>query len=285
MNREFPIDNFTPFLFILFLYDYHRLYDKKNNIDESLKLIFSTLNLIHKNHLKFYRRKRTKLLLRQYRKSDLEDRYNLEMFYPICQNLIMNSLWYKVNKMAQELTELSGNENRKLQRRTEKIRKKINSNLLKSFSQITVQNLQALSFTLHPMMIYTLTSPFPILTGRNGKKMFKILTDLFISSNGIVFPIRRDEQIHFLSSPILLYEFLDAWLEYFGNDDTLSNKFQKIAKNLSSALYEGMIGLMDGILERKNKDLYFSHSGLGLATTEAYVFLKRFQEVKLQKVS
>ena len=187
--------------------------------------------------------------------------------------------------MAQELSELSGNENRKLQRRTEKIRKKINGNLLKSFSKITEQTLQPLSFTLHPMMIYTLTSPFPILTGKNGKKMFKVLTDLFISSHGIIFPIRRSKRTYFLSSPILLYEFLDTWLEYFGNDNALSNKFQKIAKNLGSALHEGVIGLMDGILERKYKDLYFSQSGLGLATIEAYVFLKRFQEVKLQKVS
>jgi hypothetical protein len=273
----------SPFYIAFFLYSFHNLFGKLRPFSSSYKIVQEVLNIILKNQLPYYRCGRKKLLERQYRSSDLEEKYDHEMYFPLRQNLVLNVLWYNTLKVGEFLAEAIDESPRRYAKYARKLQKNFFKQFMKSFSLHPSQALDSYKFAFHPAMIYTISLPFPILEKRDEQLLYRVLIKQFLSSQGIKFPIRRAESTVTVYSPLLACEYLTAWQKLMPEKESVFVLFRRMATHFKESVTEGALGFVPDALGKFDATLGTRRIASGPATSEVVCFLTLLDKIEKEQ--
>jgi hypothetical protein len=280
MSNDISVNPAIPFYLTLFLYTFHSLFDNLKHYLTSFKVVQEIITIILKNQLPYYGFKHNKLLERQYRVSDLAERYNHEMYFPVRQNLILNVLWYNTLKIGEFLANAVNESSRKYTKYARKLQKNFFKQFIKSFSLHPSKALDCYRFAFHPSMIYAISLPFPILDERDEQLLFRVLIKQFLSSQGIKYPIRREEKSVTVISPLLASEYLLTWQRLMPERDSIFLLFQKMGENFKQSISKGVLGFVPDALGISQDDLGVKRGASGPATSEVIYFLTLLNKIE-----
>jgi len=270
----------SPFYLVFFLYSFHNLFGKLRSFSTSYKIVQDILNIVLKNQLPYYRCGHKKLLERQYRTSDLEEKYDHEMYFPIRQNLVLNVLWYNTLKIGEFLAEAVNESPRKYAKYARKLQKNFFKQYMKSFSLHPSGALDSYKFAFHPAMIYTMSLPFPILEKRDEQLLYRVLIKQFLSSQGIKYPIRRGESTVTVYSSLLACEYLITWQKLMPEKESIFVLFKRMGIHFKQSVSEGALGFVPDALGEFDATLGTKRIASGPATSEVVCFLTLLDKIE-----
>jgi hypothetical protein len=281
--KDISVNPGIPFYLVLFLYTFHSLFDNPEHYSSSFTVVQEIITNILKNQFPDYLFKRNKLLERKYMDSDLAEKYDHEMYFPIRQNLILNALWYNTLKIGEFLANAVNESSRKYTKYARKLQKNFFKQFIKSFSLHPSKALDHYKFAFHPAMIYAISLPFPILGERDEQLLFRVLIKQFLSSQGIKYPIRREEKSVTVISPLLASEYLLTWQRLMPKKDSIFLLFQKMGENFEQSISKGVLGFVPDALGKSQVDLGVKRGASGPATSEVIYFLTLLNKIEKER--
>lgn len=272
----FMVNNLVPFRIILFLYNYHNLYDRPNVLAKSLSMIQEIIQLIQKNRLPFYHLNKHQFLETIVQESDDRPKMHMETLKPKDQDFVLNTYWYNSLRIASQLSTLLSMRNTKF----EKVAEKIHEQFIAKYSPIFPDSgLIDHSYPLHPSMIVALTLPFRMLNRSQSKKLFKALVQEFLTSKGIKYPIEVAGNTRFIVAPFLIGDFLEAWQNVMSENKRFFIVFHKLIRSWDAVLQRGMLGFLpEMFLLQPASD--FSLQTSAMSTSEAFYLLRKVESLR-----
>ncbi|HFE65094.1 MAG TPA: hypothetical protein ENK14_11890 [Caldithrix sp.] len=282
-HPQFTVNNLVPCRIILFLYNYHNIYDRQKTLPKSLDMIHEIIQLIQKNRLPFYHLNKHQFLETITQEPDSKNVMKYEILAPEDPSFVMNLFWYNAIKIASQLSTLISARNS----RFEKIAQKIHEQFTEKFAPIFPESgITDSSYPFHPSMIVALTLPFGILNRSQSKKLFKILVQKFLTSKGVKYPLNISGKTVYTIAPLLIGDYLEAWQNVMTENERFYVVFHKLARSWDSTLHQGMLGYLPEMLISSPAD-DFSLQSSALSTSEALYLLKKMETLreKYQHVS
>ncbi len=279
-SSEITADVASAFSLVFFLYEYHSKFDRQTFLEDSFKIVQEIITHVQKNHLPYFKRRRSKLLERRYDSFPKIKPQEHEVYYPDRQNFIINVFWYNILKMAEKLAAYNNVRPGKYEKLAKKVEKRFNEQYVKPFADEPEKAYKTYAFAFHPGMIYAIALPFQIMNRENARKLYTILLKQFMDSDGIKFPLNRKGKSDFVISPLLLGDYFDAWNLLMAEKKSFIKLFQQLERTLSRNLSHGILGFLPDNISRAAAGRYGASA---LATCEAMYFISRLQETMEQE--